>query len=252
VKPYLSVILTAYNESENIKRGVLQEMHDYLSTVDYSYEVIINDDGSSDDTPDLIKQAIKKYPHFQFIESNHGGKAQGIANGVAHAQGEILLYTDIDQSTPLSEVAKLLPHYKEGFDVVFGSRGKSRKNYSFIRQLASVIFLAVRSSMLLRGINDTQCGFKSMRTSLAKRIFPTLSAVKKSHTATGWSVSAFDVELLFIAQKLDSRLKEVRVKWTDEDQSTGKKRNFVKESLNMLKQITTVKINDIQGKYDQI
>jgi hypothetical protein len=158
----------------------------------------------------------------------------------------------MDQSTPLKEVEKLLPWFDKDFQVVYGSRGKMRKNFPLTRQITSWGFRFVRGLFLLHDVVDTQCGFKSLDIKVAKQIFPLLEVIRSPKAISkGWSVSAFDVELLFLAEKYGYKLKEVDVNWRDEDTSTGKGKNFINESLDMLKQIARVKLNDLQGKYDQ-
>lgn len=251
MKPKLSIVLSNYNEHANLKRGVLEQMAAYLRTVKYSWEVIINDDGSSDGGDEIIQKFVRKHPGFKMIRGQHGGKAAGIWNGIRAAKGEIVLYTDMDQSTPLKEVEKLLPWFDQGCDVVFGSRGKMRRNFSAVRQLASWSFRTFRGALLLHDVVDTQCGFKAMKLTVAQKIFPMLSVIKdKKEVSQGWTVSAFDVELLFLAEKFGFKLKEVDVLWKNEDTSVSKQKSFVSESLDMLRQIIQVKINDLTGKYD--
>lgn len=253
MKPLLSVVITNYNEKENIERGVLQEMYDYLAKAKYDWEVIINDDGSSDGGDILISDFVDKHKGFRLIHGKHGGKAAGLWNGLQQINGEVVLFTDMDQSTPLKEVEKLLPWFQKGYQIVFGSRGKMRKNFPITRQITSWGFRFVRGIFLLHDVVDTQCGFKAMTADSALRIFPMLSVIKnkKKSKAKGWSVSAYDVEMLFIAEKLNYKLKEVDVIWKNEDTSTSKAKNFLTESTDMLKQIFQVKINDILGKYDK-
>ena len=106
--------------------------------------------------------------------------------------------------------------------------------------------------LLLHDVVDTQCGFKALKTEVARKIFPLLSVIKNKRTISkGWTVSAFDVELLFLAEKLGFRLKEIDVTWKNEDTSVSKQKSFIGESVDMLKQIIQVKINDLSGKYDQ-
>ncbi|KKS93019.1 MAG: Glycosyl transferase family 2 [Candidatus Collierbacteria bacterium GW2011_GWB1_44_6] len=251
MKPKLSVVVSNYNEKANLERGVLEQMASFLSKAKYSWEVIINDDGSTDGGDQIIAGFVKKHPGFKMIRGNHGGKAAGIWNGIQAATGEIVLYTDMDQSSPLREVEKLLPWFDKGYHVVFGSRGKMRKNFPLLRQLASWSFRFIRGLMLLHDVVDTQCGFKAMRLEVAMNIFPSLSVINNRSNSKGWTVSAFDVELLFLAEKFGYKLKEVDVIWKDEDTSNSKQRSFVTESIDMLKQITQVKINDLSGKYDK-
>lgn len=247
----LSIVIPNYNEKENLERGVLDQVYDYLKKVSYSWEVIINEDGSTDGGDKIIEAFVRKHAGFHMIHGKHGGKAAGIWNGIQAAKGEIVLFTDMDQSTPLKEIEKLLPWFEKKYDVVYGSRGKMRSNFPWYRQVTSWGFRIFRGLFILRDVVDTQCGFKAMRLSLAKKIFPMLSVITKKSEAQGWKVSAYDVELLFLAEKFGSRLKEVDVIWNDEDTSTGKNKNFITESADMLKQILRVKLNDLQGKYDQ-
>ena len=245
--PKLSIIIPSYNEKENIEAGALGQISRYLGKVPFTWEVIISDDGSTDGSRDLAEDFVKKHTDFRLIKNTHAGKAAAINTGVKAAKGEIILFTDMDQSTPIGEVEKLLPFYDQGYDVVFGSRGKARKNFSPIRQITSWGFRTFRQLFLLGHVVDTQCGFKSFKSKVAKELFPKLSVLREK--ATGWSVSAFDVELLFLAEKKGYKLKEVDVVWSQQDISTGKGNKLVKESIDMLKQIITIKINDLKGLY---
>lgn len=252
MKPTLSVVISNYNEHANLERGVLDQMYAYLKNVKYTWEVVINDDGSTDGGDEIIKSFVKKHPGFKMINGKHAGKAAGIWNAIQHSAGEIVLFTDMDQSTPLSEAEKLLPWFDRGYDVVFGSRGKMRKNFSLLRQLSSWSFRTFRGFLLLHDVVDTQCGFKALRSDVARELFPMLSVIKTKKSASkGWTVSAFDVELLFLAEKHGYHLKEVDVSWKNEDTSVSKQKSFLAESVDMLKQIIQVKINDLSGKYDQ-
>lgn len=252
--PKLSIIIPNYNEKENIQAGALGQISNYLKKAPFTWEVIISDDGSTDGSCDLAEDFVKKHgalpagrQGFRLLKNAHAGKAAAINSGVGATKGEIILFTDMDQSTPLEEVEKLLPYYDQGYDVVFGSRGKARKNFSPMRQLTSWGFRTFRQIFLLGHIVDTQCGFKSFKSKVAKELFPKLSVLREK--ARGWSVSAFDVELLFLAQKKGYKLKEVDVIWSQQDISTGKGNKLVKESTDMLKQILTVKLNDLKGLY---
>ncbi len=247
----LSIVIPNFNEKENLDRGVLEEVYTYLKKVSYDYEVIISDDGSTDGSREIAQTFARSHSGFRVLPNPHGGKAKAVYAGIKAAKGEIVLFTDMDQSTPLKEVEKLLPWFDEGYTVVFGSRGKARANFPWYRQLTSWGFRFVRGLFLLRDVVDTQCGFKAFNTAVAKKIFPKLSVMSDKKISKGWSVSAFDVELLFLAEKYGNRLKEVDVEWKDEDTSTGKDKRFFKESTDMLKQILSVKINDLKGLYDQ-
>lgn len=249
-KPYLSVVIPCYNEEKNLHSGVLDQIENYLSEQDYYSEVIISDDASSDGSLDFVKNYCQKHPFFRQLKNKHGGKAFAIRSGIENAQGEIILTTDMDQSTPITQVAKLMPYFQKDYEVAIGSRGESREGFSFIRRLGSAVFRILRQRLLLKNVIDTQCGFKAYKNRVAKDLFSRLLIFKKTKTTRGWRVGAFDVELLFVAQKLGYRIKEVPVEWKDRDISQGKQRKYFKESKEMLKEILRVKLNDLMGKYD--
>lgn len=250
MKLYLSVVIPCYNEEKNLEREVLSEVEKYLAKQDYQSEVIISDDGSTDKSRGLIKKFIKKHKNFRLLENEHMGKAFTVKRGTEEAGGEVVLFTDMDQSTPISEVNKLLPYFKKDFDIVIGSRGTVRKNAPLYRQIAAFVFRFLRKLVILKDIDDTQCGFKMFKTKVAKDLFKRLQVFKEKRRVKGWRVSAFDVELLFLAGKLGCKIKEVPVFWEDKDVALGKKRNFVKESFEMLKEVLRVKLNDLRRIYD--
>jgi dolichyl-phosphate beta-glucosyltransferase len=248
---FLSVVIPCYNEEANLKKGVLSEVANFLKKQSYSWEVIISDDGSTDNSKKLVRKFVDQNPGFVLQENKHGGKPYAVGQGIKKARGEIVLFTDMDQSTPIKEVAKLLPYFSQGFEVVIGSRGAKRKGFALYRQLASLIFLSLRRLLVLPNIKDTQCGFKAFKTKVAQELFPKLSVLENWQQASGWRVTAFDVELLYLAQKSGYQIKEVLVSWQDEDVAVGKNKSFIRESRQMLEQIINVKKNDWQGKYDK-
>lgn len=250
MRPLLSVVIPNYNESANIRRGVLKTVTSYLQTQPYSWELIISDDGSSDESLTKIKAFATQHKNVLVLDNPHAGKPFALRSGIRAATGEYVLLTDMDQSTPINQLDKLLPYIRDGYQVVIGSRGMRRRDASPIRQLASLIFLLARRAILLPQIKDTQCGFKLIATTLAKKIFSRMRLFGRTHRIQGWKVTAYDVELLFLAQKLGVDIQEVRVVWKDEDTSSGKNRNFVKESLEMLVEILRVRVNDLLGKYE--
>lgn len=250
----ISIIIPCYNEENNIKRGVLSQVYDFLKKQKFKWEVIVCNDESTDNSLQLVKNFVSKHHRFQVLDLPHGGKPSAVWSGIQQAKYPIVLFTDMDQSTPLKEILKLLPFFDQGYDVVIGSRGAVRSGASFIRKLMAKTFLLGRRIFLLGNIIDTQCGFKALKVDLAKKIFPELQFFKDKSDKKGWRVSAFDVELLFMAQKWGYKIKEVFVNWKDEDSSTTKGNDsarFKKESKQMLQEIIRVKRNDINGLYDQ-
>ena len=250
----ISIIIPCYNEENNLKKGVLDEVYDFLKSQKFEWEVIICNDESTDNSLKLAKNFVSNHKGFRVLDLPHGGKPSAVWGGIKEAKYPVVLFTDMDQSTPLKELNKLLPFFDQGYDVVIGSRGVSREGNSFVRKIMARGFLMGRRLVLLHNIIDTQCGFKAMKTDLAKKIFPNLQFFKDKSDKKGWRVSAFDVELLFMAQKWGYKIKEVEVKWKNEDLSTTKgddSTRFKKESKQMLQEIFRVIRNNIQGVYDK-
>ncbi|NLG29076.1 MAG: glycosyltransferase, partial [Chloroflexi bacterium] len=216
-QPYLSVIVPCYNESENLRRGVLAEMHAWLSQQSFSYEVIIADDGSTDASRDLVQEQLAGKPGFRLLAAPHGGKPSAVWHGLQAALGQIVLFTDMDQSTPIDQGRLLQPWFERDYGVVIGSRGLARENFPLYRRIGSGLFGGFRRVLLLHSIRDTQCGFKAMRTAVAREVFPLIEAIRRPAQVTGWKVTAFDVELLFLANKRGHRIAEVPVAWADRD-----------------------------------
>ncbi len=248
----LSIVIPCYNEENNLQRGVLDEVNDFLKTRDFKWEVLLCNDASTDGSLKFILDYAKKHPGFKVLDLPHGGKPSAVWGGIQQAQYPLVLFTDMDQSTPLKEVLKLLPHFPD-YDVVIGSRGLSREGYSLLRKIGGPVFLAFRRFVLLPNIRDTQCGFKMFKTDVAKSLFPHLQFLQDKSEKKGWRVSSFDVELLFMAQKWGYKIKEIVVDWRNEDTSNTKGGNgddrYKKESIQMIKEILRIKINDLKGGY---
>lgn len=253
---YLTVIVPCYNEEENLKRGVLKQVEDYFKDKKFSWEVIISDDGSTDGSRELIKREIGKMPGFVLLENAHGGKPSALLNGIKKARGEFILFSDMDQSTPIGELDKLLPYEKEGFSAIIGSRGLVRKNFPMYRKIGAVVFASIRRALILPEIADTQCGFKLFKSDILKNVFPKLEFFKSNVRSQGWIVTSFDVELLHLIKKFGGTIKEVPVIWHDKDIG-GKSKGlglgkYVKESREMFGEILRVKLNDLRGLYKTV
>ncbi|MFA6250701.1 MAG: glycosyltransferase [Candidatus Shapirobacteria bacterium] len=249
----VSIIIPCYNEENNLNSGVLTQVADFLSTQSFSYEVLICNDQSTDNSLKLVRQFVSNHPHFRALDLPKGGKPGALYGGIKEAKYSILLFTDMDQSTPLKEITKLMPFFNQGYDIVIGSRGLNRQGYNLLRQAGSRVFSAVRNLLLGTNIVDTQCGFKTIKTSIARQIFPQLDTIKNLVNQKGWRVTAYDVEMLFIAQKLGYKIKEVAVEWRNEDLSTSKGNangRYIKESKLMAKEVWRVLINKLKGAYD--
>ena len=116
--PYLSVVIPAFNEEANLRAGVLHKVSAYLEQQPYTTEVLVVDDGSEDATADLIATFVSEHPSFRLLRNPHRGKAHTVISGVLASEGQFILFTDMDQATPIGEVARLLPWFEQGYDVV--------------------------------------------------------------------------------------------------------------------------------------
>lgn len=245
---YLSIIIPAYNEETNIRLGALDKVAHFLSKQSYSWEVIVVDDGSSDETPELLDEFIKENPGFRVIHNRHLGKAGSVIVGMLAGMGEIILFSDLDQATPLVELDKLLPWFDKGFDVVIGSRKGRRAGAPLTRRIMARGFMLLRSFILgLSNISDTQCGFKSFRKKAAQSIFSKLELYSNPEVITGSSVTAgFDIEVLFIAKHLGFKIKEVLVEWHYVE---TRRVSPIRDSWQGFKDILSIRWRAWQGKY---
>jgi dolichyl-phosphate beta-glucosyltransferase len=249
---YLSVIIPCYNEEENLKRDVLEEVYSYFENKKFTWEVLISDDGSTDKSRSLIKETIKSLTNFKLLENPHGGKPSTLLYGIKTARGKHILFTDMDQSTPIKELDKLLPKLDSQVGAVIGSRGLTRKNFPLYRRIGAIVFASIRRFLILPELKDTQCGFKLFRSDVLRKVFPKLEFFKVKRRTKGWLVSSYDVELLHMIKKQGLAIKEVLVLWKDRDVSTskgGSLKKYVRESKEMIAQILRVKINDLKGMY---
>lgn len=247
---FLSVVIPAYNEVANIRAGALDKVADYLAAQNYSYEVLVVDDGSEDETATLAKDFARRHPCFQVIRNPHRGKAHALVAGMLAAQGEIVLFSDMDQATPIGEVTRLLPWFNQGYDVVIGSRGTTRRNAPWWRKFMSRSQIILRNVILgFREITDTQCGFKAFRREAVEASLGRLHlyAQDTDEEIKGATVtSGFDVELLFVARKLGYRIKEVPVEW---DYQRTRRVNLVWDSVRGLGDLLRIRLADLHGAY---
>lgn len=245
---HLSVVIPAYNEEINIRLGSLDKVFRYLERQPYEWEVILVDDGSTDATEELIGEFVKSNSRARLIKNPHQGKAASVITGILEASGNIVLFSDLDQATPLREIEKLLPWFEKGFDVVIGSRSSTRQGSPFLRLLMARGFMLLRSLILgLRGIVDTQCGFKAFRREVARDIFGKLKLYGRRRQAEGSMVTAgFDIELLYIAKNLGYKIKEVPVEWHYVE---TRRVNPLKDSWQGLLDILAIRLNATKGLY---
>lgn len=245
--PKLSIVIPGYNEQRNLKRGVLTQVADYLQGVEYDCEVLVVDDGSTDSSREIIKEQIKNFKNWRLIVNPHQGKALTVMTGLLEAKGEIALFTDMDQATPLSEIEKMLPKFTEGFDIVIGAR-LGRKGAPVLRKLAAWVFATLRNLVLGLPFADTQCGFKAFNQKSRQAIFSKMTKDWQGLQIRGHTVNAgFDIELLFRAKKLGFKIEVVTVEWRHFEGT--KEYGLVRNSIDAVKDMLKIRWNDLMGKY---
>lgn len=247
MKPFLSVVIPAYNEEINLKRGVLDSVYEYLKNKDFKWEVIVIDDGSSDKTPSLVSNFAGKHKGFTLVKGPHRGKGGTLIAGADLAKGEYILFADMDQSTPMDQFDKFIPKLKSGYDVAIGSRS-GRPGQSSVRKIMAYGFVVLRTIILRLPFKDTQCGFKVYKNSAAMEIFKRTQIYKKDSVSKIGSVTAgFDIEVLFIARKLGLKIIEIPVEWYEYGQR--KAVNPIADSIEGLRGILMIRLNALKGKY---
>lgn len=248
MRPNLSVVIPAYNEAKNFQAGLLNSAVSYLAKQKYLWEVIFVNDGSTDDTKKLLFNFCKQHRGYKLLTIPHGGKAAAVTAGMLAALGDIILFTDFDQQTPLSQVEKFIAAHKKGYDVAIGDRGTMIKNNTLFRRFRSWAYVTLVQIVLLPGIRDSQCGFKSFKNEAAKRIFANLK-VTSIGKVTGGYMGAWDVEALFLAKKLEYKIAQVPVEWKIVE---GTRLNPVTEPIKMAMDTVKVRIYDWLGKYSDV
>ncbi len=197
----LSVVIPAYNEEERLKRH-LPDIAAHLRG--RSYEIIVVNDGSRDSTAAVAH----RFPGVEVIDLQpNRGKGGAVRVGMLAARGRYVLFTDADESTPISEVDKLLAKLEGGYDLAIGSRGipgaKVEQPQVWYRALAGKLFGVATRCLCIRGIYDTQCGFKLMKREVAQKVFPQVTS----------TTAIFDIEMLVVATREGCRVAELPVKW---------------------------------------
>jgi dolichyl-phosphate beta-glucosyltransferase len=238
---YLSVVVPAYGEEKRIAE-TLNAIDKYLKNQKYSYEIIVVNDGSKDDTGPVVEQMIRKIKNLKLLDNriNHG-KGYVVRQGMLAAKGQYRLFTDSDNSTPIEEAVKLLPYFNQGYDVVIGSRDVKGAKLEppqplYRRFLGRGWWLLTSIVVGTWGISDTQCGFKMMTAGAAIQTLP-LCKIERF---------AFDPEILAIAGKKKLKIKEVGILWRNDPRSTVKATSMVKMFFDLLK----IRLNIIKGIYD--
>lgn len=234
----------------NLQKGVLEKVSLYLQKHSKNYEVIVVDDGSNDGSVEFIEKFVKENKKFRLIKNKHTGKAGAVTTGMLQGKGEYLLFTDMDQATPIEEIEKLLPQFNKGYDIVIGSRASKRDGSPLIRQFISLANIVLRKMIVgIPDISDTQCGFKMFNKKAARDLFTKINKIHNNFKSiSGSSVSSgFDVELLYIAEKSNYKIKEIPVRWLYVE---TRRVSPLKDSIEGVTELIRIKRNAISGKYN--
>jgi glycosyltransferase involved in cell wall biosynthesis len=251
----LSVIVPAYNEERRLP-ATLDAILRYLGRQSYASEVIVSDDGSDDRTREIAMAYVTAPPDpagnvaVRVLSNPHRGKAATVRSGVLQAGGQYVLFMDADLATPIEEWPKLYALLRDGADVAIGSReglGAERIGEPWYRHLMGRVFNAVVRAIALSGIQDTQCGFKAFTSEAARRIFSGVRLYGDgARPVSGPAVTAFDVEVLFLARKWGYRIGEVPVVWRYGEET---KVDPFRDSLRNFPDVLRVRWNDLRGRY---
>jgi dolichyl-phosphate beta-glucosyltransferase len=239
----LSIVIPAYNEERRLAPTV-REVLDYLSAQRRSAEVILVDDGSSDGTFALMRELAEADDRIRVIRlPRNRGKGYAVRTGVLSALGARILFADADGSTPIAELARLEARLDAGDVVAIGSRAlkspEAKVEALLARRVIGRIFHQLVRTLAVRGIVDTQCGFKLLTSGAAQAVFTRMRL-------DGFS---FDVELLVIAQRHGYPVAEVPVRWTHRD---GSKVNVVTDGLRMARDLFRIRANAVRGAYGRV
>lgn len=243
--PDLSVVIPAWNEANRITT-TLEKLNAYLQSRHLTGEVLVVDDGSKDNTREVVLDAAKRFPYIKLVTygadrtENHG-KGYAVKFGMLKATGKIVLFADADGSTPFESYDNMRKLFEEGYEVVIGSRyikgSDIRVPQPFMRRVLSRVANKLIQVTILWGIKDTQCGFKAFTQKACKEIFSKV-------TITHWG---FDMEVLVIARRHGYKVIESPVSW---DNSADTRVKFANDAVQTLKDLFYIKKNQLKGLYN--
>ena len=238
-QPLLSVVIPAYNEEGRLP-STLARVSSFLAARGQPYEVLVVVNGSTDHTEDVAKSAAERDPNLRLLLTSQRGKGRAVKMGALEAHGERLLFCDADLSTSIEEATGLVDLLNDKHQVVIASRegaGSRRVGEPYSRHLMGRAFNTLVRTLAVRGIQDTQCGFKAFTRECARDIFRRL-------TVSGFG---FDVEVLYLARKRGYGILEVPVTWVYRPSSRV---DPVRDTFRMFADIVRVRLNDVRGRYD--
>ncbi len=235
------MIVPAYNESVRLPK-TLARLHEYLSDQTYPWSVVVISDGSTDDTPRIVNDFGIKHPQFTLIDSQpNRGKGFVIRRAMLEVDADLLLFSDADLAAPIEEIEKLLPKIREGYEIAIGSRPLRESRLEIrqpkYREYAGRAFNQVVQMLAIRGIQDTQCGFKVFTKPVARDVFARC-------TLDGFS---YDFEALMIARDLGYKIAEVPIRWAHQE---GSKVRFLRDGSRMLLDLVRLRLKGRKGRLE--
>jgi len=218
----LSAIIPAYNEAARLPR-TLAALNGYLLKQAYEFEIIVVNDGSTDDTADAIRPAAARIKNFRLVDNeNNKGKGCAVRQGMLAAQGDYRIYLDADNAISIEQIENFWPYLEQGFDLVIGSievkGARTGLPAAWYRHFLGKLSKYIIRHTVLPTIRDSQRAFKLMPGPVAKEIF-------SRQTLSGWG---FDIEILVIARGLGYKIKELPVAWLNSSDSRVKFRDYFK------------------------
>lgn len=239
MNPFLSIIIPAHNEQNRLP-ATLEKIFRFLEQQSFSSEVIVVENESTDGTFEIAQQFAKQYASLQVLQSKKG-KGAAVQHGMLAAKGEYRFMCDADLSMPVEEIVKFIPPKLQDFDNAIASRearGAVRYNEPAYRHWGGRGINFIIQTLILPGLNDTQCGFKCFRAEVAEDIF-------RRQTLHGWS---FDIELLYIARRRGYRIAEIPIHWYHFSDS---KVSALRDALHMIGDIFRIHANARRGIYGE-
>ena len=247
--PRLSLIIPAFNEAHRIEE-TLREAAEFMSSDFPQSEIILVDDGSTDDTLHIAQGVAAAYPSLRVIANRHGGKAAAVQTGMTEARGDLIGFSDADLATPLRHLHDLVAAIDNGCAIAIGSRegaGAVRIGEPTYRHVMGRAFNWLVRLVALPGFADTQCGFKLFRREAVDQILSSTRLYSgASDSITGPRVTAFDVELLVIARRQHLRICPVPVTWSYGEQT---KVDPLRDTWYNLTDVLRIKVHDLRGRY---
>jgi dolichyl-phosphate beta-glucosyltransferase len=237
-RPFLSIVIPAHNEERRLP-PTLAKIDTFLQTQPYQAEVIIVENGSGDRTLEVAKDFAETHPYVHAIQVQARGKGLAVKAGMLAAVGDYRFICDADLSMPIEELTKFLPPNADGYDISIGTREgheAKRINEPEYRHLIGRINNWIIKLTILRGFEDTQCGFKMFNRTSAEDLF----------NVQQMAGIGFDIELLFIAQKRGYKIREVPITWYF---GTDSRVKLIDDSLGLLREIWEIQRNWRQGRY---